>query len=156
MREPHKFPAVLTGVMVFLTSEHVNLCQHTATNPYILLAVLFGGAGALSYLTFGSKINTVVLVNFDSESKLVQIVRFHGGDIFTLFLSKFNIGAIPVFPCYPTVSSIATLPRGAHCGKWVVHPQWKGQLAGQVVQESFQVLHGHVLYPNKLVWCCGP
>lgn len=57
MREPHKFPAVLTGVMVFLT-------------------ILFGGAGALSYLTFGSKINTVVLVNFDTESKMVQSVQF--------------------------------------------------------------------------------
>lgn len=82
MREPHKFPAVLTGVMVFLTSEHVNFYRHSVTNLYSLLIVLFGGAGALSYLTFGSKINTVVLVNFDTESKMVQSVRFRDGDIY--------------------------------------------------------------------------
>ncbi|KAI0261811.1 transmembrane amino acid transporter protein-domain-containing protein [Russula aff. rugulosa BPL654] len=57
MREPHKFPAVLSGVMIFLL-------------------VLFGGAGALSYLTFGSDINTVVLKNLDSSSRLTQAVQF--------------------------------------------------------------------------------
>ncbi|KAJ3714586.1 vacuolar amino acid transporter 4 [Lentinula guzmanii] len=46
MREPHKFPTVLTGVMAFLL-------------------ILFGGAGALAYLTFGSDIQTVVLVNLN-------------------------------------------------------------------------------------------
>jgi len=57
MREPHKFPMVLSGVMVFLL-------------------ILFGGAGALSYLTFGSDINTVVLKNLDSSSRLTQAVQF--------------------------------------------------------------------------------
>ncbi|KAH0585383.1 hypothetical protein H2248_008620 [Termitomyces sp. 'cryptogamus'] len=57
MREPHKFPAVLTGVMAFVT-------------------ILFGGAGALGYLTFGSKIETVVLVNLNPESGVVQAVQF--------------------------------------------------------------------------------
>jgi proton-coupled amino acid transporter len=38
--------------------------------------VLFGGAGALSYLTFGSDINTVVLKNFDSSSRFTQAVQF--------------------------------------------------------------------------------
>ncbi|KAG6879605.1 hypothetical protein C0992_000633 [Termitomyces sp. T32_za158] len=57
MREPHKFPAVLTGVMAFVT-------------------VLFGGAGALGYLTFGSKVETVILVNLNPESGVVQSVQF--------------------------------------------------------------------------------
>ncbi|KAI0322138.1 transmembrane amino acid transporter protein-domain-containing protein [Amylostereum chailletii] len=57
MREPHKFPAVLSGVMIFLL-------------------VLFGGAGALSYLAFGSEIKTVVLVNLDSTSRFTQAVQF--------------------------------------------------------------------------------
>ncbi|KAF8623681.1 hypothetical protein AX17_007379 [Amanita inopinata Kibby_2008] len=57
MREPHKFPAVLTGVMAFLL-------------------VLFGGAGALAYLTFGKDIQTVVLVNLDGQSRMVQSVQF--------------------------------------------------------------------------------
>ncbi|GLB40221.1 putative transmembrane amino acid transporter protein [Lyophyllum shimeji] len=57
MREPRKFPAVLTGVMAFLT-------------------ILFGGAGALGYLTFGSEVETVVLVNLNTESSMVQTVQF--------------------------------------------------------------------------------
>ncbi|KAJ7067280.1 transmembrane amino acid transporter protein-domain-containing protein [Mycena amicta] len=57
MREPHKFPRVLTGVMC-------------------IVLVLFGGAGALAYLTFGSEVQTVVLVNLDAESKMVQSVQF--------------------------------------------------------------------------------
>lgn len=57
MREPHKFPAVLTGVMLFLI-------------------VLFGGAGVLAYLAFGSEVQTVVITNLNSESKLVQAVQF--------------------------------------------------------------------------------
>ncbi|KAF8896081.1 transmembrane amino acid transporter protein-domain-containing protein [Infundibulicybe gibba] len=56
MREPHKFPMVLTGL--------------------VRCVVLFGGAGALAYLTFGADIQTVVLVNLDSESKMVQSVQF--------------------------------------------------------------------------------
>jgi len=57
MREPHKFPMALTGVMIFLV-------------------FLFGGAGALAYLTFGSEIQTVVLVNLDTKSQMVQAVQF--------------------------------------------------------------------------------
>ncbi|KAK7006100.1 aa-trans domain-containing protein [Favolaschia claudopus] len=57
MREPRKFPKVLTGVM-------------------LVVLVLFGGAGALGYLTFGSDIQTVVLVNLDPSSKMVQSVQF--------------------------------------------------------------------------------
>ncbi|EFI27948.1 vacuolar amino acid transporter 4 [Coprinopsis cinerea okayama7 len=57
MREPHKFPMALTGVMAFLV-------------------VLFGGSGVLAYLTFGSEIQTVVLVNLDLRSRMVQTVQF--------------------------------------------------------------------------------
>ncbi|KAI3616982.1 hypothetical protein WG66_004323 [Moniliophthora roreri] len=56
MREPRKFPKVLTGVMAFLL-------------------VLFGGAGILAYLTFGSEIHAVVLVNLNPASKMVQAVQ---------------------------------------------------------------------------------
>ncbi|CUA71442.1 Vacuolar amino acid transporter 3 [Schizosaccharomyces pombe 972h-] [Rhizoctonia solani] len=57
MREPRKFPKVLTGVMLFLV-------------------VLFGGSGALAYAAFGSKIETVVLKNLPQSSKPVQTVQF--------------------------------------------------------------------------------
>lgn len=73
MREPRKFPKVLTGVMIAL------LCGHffnvlLSVEPHRALSVLFGGGGALSYLTFGSDVNTVVLVNLDQTSKLTQSV----------------------------------------------------------------------------------
>ncbi|KAL6302481.1 transmembrane amino acid transporter protein-domain-containing protein [Sparassis latifolia] len=57
MREPRKFPAVLTGVMLFLM-------------------VMFCGAGVMSYLTFGADVQTVVIVNLDASSKLTQAVQF--------------------------------------------------------------------------------
>ncbi|KAF9056825.1 amino acid transporter [Rhodocollybia butyracea] len=60
MREPHKFPKVLTGVMAFLL-------------------VLFGGAGALAYMTFGSEIQTVVLINLNRlnpGSRMLEVVQF--------------------------------------------------------------------------------
>ncbi|EIW84292.1 hypothetical protein CONPUDRAFT_135790 [Coniophora puteana RWD-64-598 SS2] len=57
MREPRKFPKVLTGVMIFLL-------------------FLFGGAGALSYLTFGSQTKSVVLVNLDQSNRFTQAVQF--------------------------------------------------------------------------------
>ncbi|VDB92299.1 unnamed protein product [Peniophora sp. CBMAI 1063] len=57
MREPRKFPAVLSGVMIGLL-------------------FLFGGAGALAYLTFGPEIKTVVLVNLNTASPVTQAVQF--------------------------------------------------------------------------------
>ncbi|KAI6042554.1 amino acid transporter [Pisolithus marmoratus] len=57
MREPHKFPRALTSVMIGTL-------------------FLFGGAGALAYLTFGKDVNTVVLVNLDLTNKFTQTVQF--------------------------------------------------------------------------------
>ncbi|KAI9457129.1 transmembrane amino acid transporter protein-domain-containing protein [Russula earlei] len=56
MRAPHKFPMAISGVMAFLI-------------------ILFGGAGAMSYLTFGSEVNTIILKNFDSASPFTQAVQ---------------------------------------------------------------------------------
>lgn len=57
MREPRKFPGVLSGVMIFLM-------------------FLFGGAGTLSYLAYGSSVQTVILVNLPADQKFVQVVQF--------------------------------------------------------------------------------
>ncbi|GAA95552.1 uncharacterized protein L969DRAFT_85241 [Mixia osmundae IAM 14324] len=56
MKEPERFPAVLSCVMVFL-------------------AILFGGAGVLSYAAYGSKIQTVVMVNLPQDSRAVNVVQ---------------------------------------------------------------------------------
>ena len=69
MREPQKFPAVITGVMVFLLSMFL---VTFIVYPLNLFSVLLGGAGSLGYLTFGKDIKAVVLVNLDSKSQMVQ------------------------------------------------------------------------------------
>ncbi|KAG0036172.1 neutral amino acid transporter [Podila clonocystis] len=56
MKEPEKFPKVLTGVMIGIT-------------------VLFTSLGALSYAAFGSETKTVVLLNLPQKSHLVQSVQ---------------------------------------------------------------------------------
>ena len=40
-----------------------------------VIKVLFGGAGVLAYLAFGSEVQTVVITNLDSKSKFVQAVQ---------------------------------------------------------------------------------
>lgn len=50
MKEPEKFPKVLTGVMLGIT-------------------VLFAGAGALGYAAYGSHIQTVVIVNLPQDDR---------------------------------------------------------------------------------------
>ncbi|GAA6021997.1 hypothetical protein JCM10207_002401 [Rhodosporidiobolus poonsookiae] len=57
MKEPHKFPRVLTGVMIGVM-------------------ILFAGGGTLGYLTFGSKIQTVVFVNLPQDDKFVNASQF--------------------------------------------------------------------------------
>ncbi|EJU04914.1 hypothetical protein DACRYDRAFT_75916 [Dacryopinax primogenitus] len=57
MREPRKFPAVLSGVMFFLM-------------------ILFGGGGALAYAAYGKDIQTVVIINLPQDQKFVQVVQF--------------------------------------------------------------------------------
>lgn len=74
MKEPRKFPAVLTGTMIFLTGNHTILPPSLPKLIGGYPLVLFGGAGALAYMTFGSNIQTVVLVNLDSSSSMVQAV----------------------------------------------------------------------------------
>ncbi|EOR04615.1 hypothetical protein E3P89_03602 [Wallemia ichthyophaga] len=57
MREPRKFPYVLSGVMIVLTA-------------------LFASSGFLSYAAFGSKIQTVVISNLPQDNRFVQSVQF--------------------------------------------------------------------------------
>nr|CDI53787.1 related to AVT3-Vacuolar transporter, involved in amino acid efflux from the vacuole [Melanopsichium pennsylvanicum 4] len=57
MKEPEKFPRALTGVMAGVM-------------------VLFASAGALSYMAFGSEIQTVVITNLPQNSRFVQAMQF--------------------------------------------------------------------------------
>ncbi|KAM0748258.1 hypothetical protein T439DRAFT_328239 [Meredithblackwellia eburnea MCA 4105] len=57
MKDPHKFPRVLTGVMVGVM-------------------ILFAGAGVLAYAAYGSEIQTVVFVNLPQEDRVVNFAQF--------------------------------------------------------------------------------
>lgn len=57
MREPQKFPRVLAIVMVIITTVFISM-------------------GALSYAAYGSKTETVVILNMPQEDKLVNAVQF--------------------------------------------------------------------------------
>ena len=57
MKEPQKFPKVLSLVMLGV-------------------AVLFASFGVLGYAAFGSDIQTVVITNLPQDDKFVQAVQF--------------------------------------------------------------------------------
>lgn len=57
MKEPQKFPRVLSGCMVGV-------------------AALFTGFGVMGYMAYGSDIQTVVIVNLPQDDKFVQAVQF--------------------------------------------------------------------------------
>lgn len=57
MKDPHRFPGVLAGVMVIIT-------------------FIFLSAGALSYAAYGSATKTVILLNLPQDDKFVNVVQF--------------------------------------------------------------------------------
>ena len=57
MKEPKKFPILLSAVMA-------------------IVVALFTGFGILGYAAYGSKIQTVVIVNLPQDDKFVQAVQF--------------------------------------------------------------------------------
>jgi hypothetical protein len=77
-----------------------------------LSVVLFGGAGVLAYLTFGSEIQTVVLVNLNLESKMVQAVSsshpFSGHRSLSAHASRFNFFTLSLSSS-PSLSSSSLL-----------------------------------------------
>lgn len=111
MKEPKKFPKVLSGVMIFLICEwQFRAIPSLQFNPNAFgIPVLFGGAGVLAYLTFGDQIQTVVIVNFDSRNKMVQAVSQTEDCISVLGLNCI-IGTIPVLHGHFTIHPSATFP----------------------------------------------
>lgn len=56
MKEPEKFPKVLTGSMIFMT-------------------ILFTSVGVVSYLAFGDDVETVILLNLPAHSAVVDTIQ---------------------------------------------------------------------------------
>jgi amino acid permease len=99
MKEPKKFPGVLSAVM-------------------LVVAILFGGAGALGYMAYGSDIQTVVLVNLPQDDKFVQAVQF----LCKLSAHSPRSTLIPRFHRYSTFHPITALPSRQDHGEWSVCP----------------------------------
>ena len=130
MKEPKKFPKVLSAVMISLICKWQPLCCWTiSVDCYVIVAaVLFGGAGALAYLAFGDKIQTVVLVNLDPNSKMVLGVspsRVEG--CVRVWQLNCTIGATPILPGDPTVHPSPIVPGCQDHGERDLHPEWEAE-----------------------------
>lgn len=128
MKEPKKFPKVLSAVMISLICEWQVLCYWMiGVDRYVIVtAVLFGGAGALAYLTFGDKIQTVVLVNLDPNRKMVLGVspsRVEG--CVCVWQLNCATGATPILPGDRTVHPPPIVPGYQDHGERHFHPEWE-------------------------------
>lgn len=124
MKEPKKFPGVLSGVM-------------------LVVAILFGGAGAVGYMAYGSDIQTVVLVNLPQEDKFVQAVQF----LCTLcrldHSSEHTLTAR--FDRNPALYPTTAFPSRQDHGEWSIRPIWQEQLEGQMAKEPLPSRNSHLL-----------
>lgn len=89
MKEPTKFPKVLSGVMVGVM-------------------ILFAGAGVLAYAAYGSDIQTVVIVNLPQDSRFVNVVQV---------LYSIAIGLSIPLQFYPAVQILEQRTFGRKSGK---------------------------------------
>ena len=88
----------------------------------------------LAYLTFGSDIQAVVLVNLNPASKMVQAVRLNSPPHPDYSTDAF-LGASSVFACHHALGTTATFPCDQDPREWLVHSLREGQHASQVVEE---------------------
>lgn len=132
MREPHRFPRALSGVMIVVT-------------------VLFATAGIMGYAAYGSKIQTVVIVNLPQEDKFVQAVQFlcEFGSCSTFHSLSPPCSQLngPCRPCdltqadpyrldrYPPLHPPPALPCCSYHGERYLLPIGQTQRFGQVAKE---------------------
>lgn len=106
------------------------------------LLVLFGGAGMLAYLAFGSEVQAVILVNLDTKNRMVQSVgslKITPTLIFNLIL----IGSINICTCDLTFGTSSIFPSGQDSGEWPIYAQRKSRFPCQVAEEWVQISHGY-------------
>lgn len=127
MREPQKFPRVLSGVM-------------------FCVAILFAGSGVMSYAAYGSDIQTVVIVNLPQDDKFVQAVQFLCMSIPYSSLTNHGIDLFHRFCCHPPLFPPPTLPSRAYHGERSLFQIRQAQPLGQVAKECVQVLYSYLLF----------
>jgi hypothetical protein len=112
MKEPKKFPGVLSGVM-------------------LVVAILFGGAGAVGYMAYGSDIQTVVLVNLPQDDKFVQAVQF----LCTSATYAPSAKLTSRLDCDPPLHPTPVVPSSEDHGEWPIRPFGKEQPQGQMAEK---------------------
>lgn len=127
MREPQKFPRVLSGVM-------------------FCVAILFAGAGVMSYATYGSDIQTVVIVNLPQDDKFVQAVQFLCMSAHFFSLTNHGTNLFHRFCCHPPLVPPSTLPSCAYHGERSLFQIRQAQPLGQVAEECVQSLYCYLLF----------
>jgi len=110
--------------------------NHSNQTSLFIPTVLFGGAGALSYLTFGAEVKAVVLVNLDQTSKLTQSVstpwRFRKSYLISMLRNK---GPVPILACYPAFYTPPVFPRRSNSRERTLCAKRKAKPACQMDQE---------------------
>jgi hypothetical protein len=155
MRQPHRFPAVLTGVMIFLMRASASFLLSILPIETPCILVLFGGAGALSYLTFGKDVQSVVITNLDTNSRMVQAVcpiPLSHPSVSDLTFLLCVLGAANLFSCDPALRAAAAFPSCAYHGARTVCYVGFRQTRppDQVVEEFVPVCRCHVLHSGQL------
>lgn len=107
----------------------------------------------LAYLTFGDQIQTVVIVNLDPRSKMVQAVsptRIEGR--VCVFFSSLTcmIGAILILRGDFIIHPAATVPSCQDYGERALYPEWEAEPLRQVAEERVSFLHRRALHGHKL------
>ena len=125
MKEPKKFPGVLSGVM-------------------LVVAILFGGAGAVGYMAYGSDIQTVVLVNLPQDDKFVQAVQFLCTSSWEPFREHVLISRLDRNPAFHPTS---TLPSSQDHGERSIRQIRQEQRQSQMAEESLQSWNSRFLFP---------
>jgi hypothetical protein len=114
MHEPHKLPNVLTGVMLGILG---------ASSFHSRLLFLTRGSAPRRRVTFGSEIHTVVLVNFDAESKMVQLVSLFSSPLsvkpLTYGMQVQFIYSLVIMLSVPLQLLPATIPWRTQSDVWV-------------------------------------
>jgi proton-coupled amino acid transporter len=157
MREPRRFPAVLTGVMMgLLGKQWIPSSSLKFAVPPFTFQMLFGGTGMLDYLTFGDKVQTVILVNLDRESKMVQAVhtplpRSCPSLIYPSPTQVQFLYSLAILLSVPL--QLFTVMLILENGLFI--SSGKADMR-EMAEEHIQVLRGHALYGYQLGGCCGP
>jgi hypothetical protein len=143
MREPHKFPMALTGVMAFLLCKYSTLIPPRSKNSravHLMASVCrpirWRRRPRLPHLRLGHP---------DGRAREPEPAEQDGAD-----------GAVFLRVRDPALRAAAALPRGAHPRERAVHAQRQGGRAREVAQEQLPLRDGACVHGGQLGRRGGP